>query len=117
MWTTIFVILGFVLGFVLTAVVEIKVVKCKGGTFVLSIVSIICFTLTICICGYIGNSIDGINPSGSSSYSVSSSTCHSCDRSFSDDTNKNYIRWTNMCRKCYRNYCYAKGITPSNYDK
>ncbi len=43
--------------------------------------------------------------------------CKSCDRKFSDDTNKRYINRTNMCRNCYRNYCYATGKTPENYDK
>ena len=42
--------------------------------------------------------------------------CKVCDRKFTDDTNKKYIRMTNMCRNCYRNYCYATGKTPANYD-
>ena len=57
--------------------------------------------------------------SGSSSYSSSSSTrtCGYCKREFSDATNKNYILHTNMCRNCYRNYCWGIGETPTNYDK
>lgn len=46
-----------------------------------------------------------------------SKVCQSCDREYTDSTNKNYIRHTNMCRLCYRNYCYAIGQTPTNYDK
>ena len=55
--------------------------------------------------------------SGSSPSGGSSKTCQSCHREYTDSTNKNYIRHTNMCRLCYRNYCYAIGQTPSNYDK
>ncbi len=55
--------------------------------------------------------------SSSTSTSPSTKTCQVCDRKFSDDTNKNYIRWTNMCKNCYVNYCYAKGMTPENYDR
>ena len=53
----------------------------------------------------------------SGSHSSSKETCQSCDRSFSDATNKNYIRHTNMCKNCYLNFCWATGRTPSNYDR
>lgn len=46
-----------------------------------------------------------------------SKICQSCNREYTDSTNKNYIRHTNMCRLCYRNYCYSIGETPANYDK
>lgn len=68
----------------------------------------------------VGSCMGGGNSSSSSSStstSPSTKTCQVCDRKFSDDTNKNYIRWTNMCKNCYLNYCYAKGMTPTNYDK
>lgn len=58
----------------------------------------------------------GGSSGGSSSGSSSTKTCQSCGRTFSDSTNKNYIRHTNMCRNCYRNYCYGVGKTPTNYD-
>lgn len=58
--------------------------------------------------------------SGGYSYGESSKNakkCQYCKRSFTDATNKNYIEHTNMCRNCYRNYCWAIGETPSNYDR
>ncbi len=55
--------------------------------------------------------------SGSGSRTSASKTCQSCNRTFTDATNKNYITHTHMCKNCYKNFCWAKGMTPKNYDK
>lgn len=47
--------------------------------------------------------------------SSSSKKCKSCERSYTDSTNKKYISHTNMCKNCYRNYCILSGKTPENY--
>ena len=117
MWTGLFVFLGFVLGIVLTVIIEIKVVKGAGGMSALGLILTVLITTFVCIGLVIGQSMDGVNPAGSGSYSADSSTCQSCGRSFSDYTEKNYIWHTNMCKNCYRNFCYATGRTPHNYDK
>lgn len=59
----------------------------------------------------------GSSSTSSSSTSSSTKTCQSCHRSFADMTNKNYIWHTNMCKNCYQNFCWATGMTPTNYDK
>ena len=72
--------------------------------------------IIIIICGVSIGSMGNIS-GGSTNTSSKTATCQSCGRSFSDSTEKNYIKWTNMCKNCYRNYCYATGKTPNNYDR
>ena len=55
--------------------------------------------------------------SGGSSSGTRSKKCGSCNRTFTDATNINYIVHTNLCRNCYRNFCWSTGKTPTNYDK
>lgn len=57
------------------------------------------------------------NSSTSGGDAQNAETCQSCNRSFTDATNKNYIRHTNMCKNCYQNFCWATGKTPTDYDK
>lgn len=42
--------------------------------------------------------------------------CEVCEEEFTDSKNKKYISKTNMCRKCYINYCAMSGKEPENYD-
>lgn len=73
------------------------------------LIIVIAMFASLCAC------FDG---SGSTRYSSSASkTFRSCNSSFSDETNKNYIINTNMCKNCYQNYCWASGMKPSNYDR
>ena len=53
-----------------------------------------------------------------------SATCKTCHKTYSYEAvdygntashEVKCIRMTNMCKKCYKNYCYAKGITPKDY--
>lgn len=82
----------------------------KAGVFF-----VICGAIII-VCGFVVKP-EG-NTSGSSANTVTkTNTCQSCGRSFSDSTEKKYIRMTNMCKTCYKNYCYATGETPENYDR
>lgn len=62
------------------------------------------------------NNLENGNSNTNSSASSSAKTCQSCNRSFEDATNKNYISHTGMCKNCYQNFCWATGKTPENYD-
>ena len=51
-----------------------------------------------------------------------SATCHLCHKTFTykvydswDYHNVRCIQWTNMCKKCYKDFCYLNGITPKDY--
>ena len=78
------------------------------------------FGVLIIVCGmyiaFAGNISNGSTKTVTKT-NTKTATCQSCGRSFSDSTEMNYIKWTNMCKNCYRNYCYATGQTPANYDR
>ena len=71
----------------------------------LKVKKIIALTLTLFAVG----SFSGCGGSSGGSSEPITKTCQSCGREFSDSTNKKYIRMTNMCRQCYKNFCYATG--------
>lgn len=59
--------------------------------------------------------------SGDKTYSA---TCELCNKTYSYDAahygnaashQVKCIKMTNMCKKCYANYCAANGMTPEDY--
>ena len=75
----------------------------------LILVGIVVFAISF---AFNGNSNDS-----SSSTSTSGTYCESCHNRFDDRRNERYLKYTDMCRTCYRNYCYATGRTPEDYDR
>ncbi len=78
-----------------------KIMRCISKAVL--VLMIVCIVLCIASCG--------------TSSSSRTEQCGYCHRSFSDRTNMNYIVHTHLCRNCYRNMCFANGMTPKNYDK